>query len=419
MTLACRRLFHGMVVICGVSLLGSVAQAENWPQFRGPDGNGISSEKGIPVSWSPGDYKWDVAIDGIGHAAPIIWGDSVFATSAEDEGAIRWLVCLDVKTGQQRWSRLIGMNRSKKHNLSSWASSTPATDGERVYVTFADKESYSVAAFDFQGELLWRRSLGPFESQHGLGVSPILFEDMLILANDQDGPSAVVALDRANGTTRWVSSGRAFREASYSTPIVIQEPGTPPLLIVASGAMGITGLDPRTGELQWRTEEFPLRTVASPVYGAGLVIASCGQGGRFGVKQIAVDPRERNENGQASVRWVREKLIPYVPTPIVFGDRLFEWSDQGIITCVDLKSGKDLWTKRLGGNYFGSPICIDGKVYGVDESGKVTVVAAGPEFQELGTSELGDASHSTPAVAHGRLFLRTFHRLKCLEAKRE
>lgn len=415
----CQKSFRLTAAGLAFMLLTSLADAGNWPQFRGPDGTGVSSEKNIPITWSSGDYKWDVAIEGVGHAAPVIWGEAVFVTSAEDSGAIRHLVCLDAKSGQKRWTRSIGMNRSKKHEKSSWASSTPATDGERVYSAFADKESYLVDAYNFDGELVWRRNLGPFESQHGLGVSLIIFEDSLIVPNDQDGPSFITALDRKTGKTKWVSAGRSFREASYSTPFVVREKGQPAQLICPSGAMGITGLDPLTGTLNWRTEEFPLRTVASPVYGSGLVIASCGQGGRFGVKQIAVDPFQKDEHGQAVVKWTREKLIPYVPTPIVFGERLFEWSDQGIITCVDLKSGKDLWTHRMGGNYSGSPLCIDGKLYGVEEGGKVVVIAAGAAFKELGTTELGDGFHSTPAVANGRLFLRTFERLKCLEAKRD
>ncbi len=414
------RVSCAVAVFCLATLIVTpLAYAGNWPQFRGPDGTGVSSEKNIPVTWSPGDYQWDVAIEGVGHAAPVIWDDSVFVTSAEDSGAIRHLVCLDAKSGQKRWTRSIGMNRSKKHEKSSWASSTPATDGERVYSAFADKENYLVDAYNFDGELVWRRNLGAFESQHGLGVSLLVFEDTLIVPNDQDGPSFITALDRKTGKTKWVSAGRSFREASYSTPIIVREKGQPAQLICPSGAMGITGLDPHTGTLNWRTEEFPLRTVASPVYGGGLVIASCGQGGRFGVKQIAVDPFQKDDQGHAVVKWTREKLIPYVPTPIVFADRLYEWSDQGIITCVDLKSGKDLWTHRMGGNYSGSPLCIDGKLYGVEESGKVMVIEAGLAFKELGTAELGDGCHSTPAVANGRLFLRTFERLKCLEAKRE
>lgn len=396
------------------------ANAENWPQFRGADGSGISSQKGLPTSWSQGDYAWDVAIEGAGHGAPIIWGDNVFVTSAEDDGALRLLISLDAKTGKQRWSQSIGMNRVKPINQKgSQASSTPATDGERVYVLFADKENFVAVAYNFDGELVWRRSLGTYESQHCLGVSPIVFEDMLIVCNDQDGPSSIVALDKKTGGTRWVTP-RAFRgqSTSYSTPIVVREPNQPPQLICASGATGISSLDLRTGALNWQTEEFPLRTVASPVYGGGLLIASCGQGGRYGVLQIAIDPKSRDEQGRPKIVWKREKIIPYVPTPIVYGDYLFQWTDEGIVACVDVKTGKDVWTKRAGSKYSGSLLCIDGKIYGVEESGMVTVIEAGPEFKELGTADLGDNIFSTPAVANGRLYLRTFSRLKCLEAKK-
>ncbi|MFM9961256.1 MAG: PQQ-binding-like beta-propeller repeat protein [Planctomycetaceae bacterium] len=408
------------IIGCLALLSGSMAKAENWPHFRGVDGSGISQQKGLPTTWSQGDYAWDVAISGIGHGSPIVWGDSVFVTSAEDDGAIRWLICLDAKSGEQRWTRSIGMNRSKPQNLKgSNASSTPATDGERVYVLFADKENFLVAAYDFAGDLVWRRSLGAYESQHGLGVSPIVVEDKLIVCNDQDGPSSIFALDTKTGATRWVTP-RAFRgqSTSYATPVVIREPNQPTQLICASGATGISSLDLATGRLNWQSSEFPLRTVASPVHAGGLFIASCGKGGSYGVLQIAVDPRVRDEQGLASVVWKREKMIPYVPTPLVYGDYLFNWSDEGIVVCAEVKTGKDVWVKRLGGKYSGSLLCIDGKIYGVEEGGKVTVIEAGPEFKELGTASLGEDTYSTPAVANGRLYLRTFSRLKCLEAKK-
>lgn len=412
------KLVAGM--ICCTAFTGNLAFADNWPHFRGTDGSGISSEKGLPTTWSQGDYLWDVAIPGAGHGSPVIWGDNVFVTSAEDDGAVRWLFCLDAKTGQQRWSQSIGMNRSKPQNQKgSHASSTPATDGERVYVLFADKENYLAAAYDTSGALVWRRRLGAFESQHSLGVSPIVVGDMLIICNDQDGPSSIFALDKKTGATRWVTP-RAFRgqSTSYSTPLVWRDTKGVPQLICASGPLGISSLDLETGAPIWHSGEFPLRTVASPVYANGLFIASCGQGGRYGVLQVAVDPQSRDENGLAKVVWKREKMIPYVPTPIVYGDHLYDWTDEGIIACVDLKTGKDVWLKRLGGKFTSSLICIDGKIYAVEESGKVTVIEAGPEFKELGTADLGDSSYSTPAIANGRLYLRTFSRLKCLQAKK-
>ena len=391
------------------------ADAQNWSRFRGEDGSGVSEQKGIPVTWSQGDYDWNVELAGIGHAQPIVWGKTLFATSAVDKGAERFIFCIDTETGKTRWQKTIGLNQSRKHNKSSWASATPVTDGKAVYFTFADKETYMVVAYDFDGQLLWRRSLGAFESQHGLGVSPILFDGMLIAANDQDGPSSLIALDAVTGKTRW-SVLRAIRRASYATPRIVADENGDPQLIVVSGASGVTSFDPYTGNKIWNAGEFPLRTVASPVYADGLVIASCGQGGRYGVLQLAIDTR-RNTDGASRIKWKRERLIPYVPTPVVFNGHLYEWNDEGTVACVNIENGEEIKRVRIGGNYSGSPICIDGKLYGISEDGKVRVISATPELKDLGTTDLGDPCHSTPIVANGRLYLRTYHRLAALPAK--
>jgi outer membrane protein assembly factor BamB len=379
---------------CSLALLilvlaSPLADAANWPRFRGENGAGVSDQKGIPTEWSDGNYKWNIELPGVGHSAPVIWDDNLFVTSAEDRGLTRYVLCLDPASGQEKWRREIAMSASHKHNKSSWASSTPVTDGKLLYVAFADIERYLVTAYDFDGNVEWRRSVGQFESQHNLGVSLMLHGDSLIIPDDQMGPSRIFALDKHTGMTRW-STLREFRKTSYATPIVVPGPKGEQLICV-SGFMGITSLNPDTGVMNWRSRGFPLRTVASPVYGEGLVIASCGQGGRYGVEQIAVSLDDGH---------------------------LYEWSDEGIVACVDLKTGKDVWVKRVGSNFSGSPICIDGKLYCISEAGDVFVVAASPEYELLGTTSLGDPSHSTPAVANGRLFLRTFHRLACLEAKR-
>ena len=269
-------------LVTGSVLLSNVASAENWSRFRGDNGEGVSSQKGIPTSWSDGNYKWNIELPGVGHAAPIVWGDNLFVTAATDHGFIRRLLCLDPATGKEKWQREIAMSDSHKHSKSSWASSTPVTDGKLVYVAFADIERYLVSAYDFDGNLEWRRSLGEFESQHNLGVSLCLFEDMLICPNDQKGPSRIVALDTATGRTRW-STVRDQRETSYATPIVVPDKNGKPQLICVNGNVGITSLNPYTGVMNWQGQKFPLRTVASPVYGNGLLIASCGQGGRYGV----------------------------------------------------------------------------------------------------------------------------------------
>lgn len=398
----------------------AVAQT-NWTRFRGVDGEGISAQKGIPTAWSRGDYTWDVELPGVGHSSPIVWQDKVFITSAVQEGALRFLFCLSAETGEEIWSRQAGYNKSHKHLKNSWASSTPATDGQRVYLAFSDDEHYTLAAYDFDGNLVWRRLLGTFESQHGQGVSPIVFEDLVIIPNLQMGPSSVIALDKRTGRTVW-SSVHSFYRTSYATPVVVRLEGEKPQLICASGALGLASLDPRSGRLNWMTGEFPepRRTVASPVIVDGLAIQTCGGGG-VGNVLIAVDLSDPDDASKDRIRYRREKLLPYVPTPIAYRGYLYLWNDNGVASCVEAASGKNIWTTRIGGNYSGSPVCIDGKLYCQSEEGEMVVFPASPrkpEPEDVGRTRLGDFSHSTPAVAGGRLYIRTFHRLACLEAQR-
>lgn len=416
MPTTCLAKFRGLFLVGMISLVcASAVRAENWSRFRGDGGQGTSEQKGIPATWSEGDLDWNIELPGVGHSSPVIHGERLFVTSAVEEGAVRHLFCLNASTGEQLWSTTVGYNRSHKHVKGSWASSTPATDGERVYVAFADEERYTLSAWDYEGRLVWRRNLGPFVSQHGQGVSPIVFDGMVIMANDQRGPSTINALDAKTGKTVW-STLRSIREASYSTPQIYQREGQKPQLICLSGAMGVTSLDPYTGEMNWMTGELPLRTVASPIIADGLILASCGGGG-IGKLLIAVNPDADEDAGEPRIVYQRDRILPYVPTSVVHEGHAYLWNDNGVVSCMELKTGKNVWTHRVGGNYSGSTVLIDGKIYIMSEEGKCLVIAAAPKFELLGENDLGDPSHSTPAVANGRLYLRTFHRLAALKAE--
>ena len=400
---------------CWLLLVGSSLAAEHWSQYRGADGLGVSPLKGFPTTWSQGDYEWVTELPGEGHSSPVIWGDHLFVTAATDLGQVRYLLCLNATTGAIYWSRAAGFNTNPKHTKNSFASSTPATDGERVYVAFADEERFALAAYDFEGNLIWRNWLGPFLSRHGQGTSPIVFEDLVIMTNDQDGPSAIVAYDRRNGRQVW-STLRTAREASYSTPLIIEPGGGKPQLICLSGATGMTSLDPWTGTTNWSTAEFSQRTVAAPTYVDGVLIGGCGQGGK-GVRLIGVDPSGSGLVETTHVKFRRDKDLPYVPAGIGYNHRLFLWGDNGVVSCVDPHTGKNIWQERVGGNYSGSPICLDGKLYCIDETGMVVVINASDSYQLLGKNPIGDPSYSTPAVANGRLFLRSFHRISALRSQ--
>jgi outer membrane protein assembly factor BamB len=403
------------------SVIGTAvsAGAENWPRFRGPNGAGVSDEKGYPASWTENQYAWKTMLPGRGHSSPCVWDDHVFLTAAEDEGRTRIVLDISASTGKIRWERRLESDTYSINQRNSYASATAATDGQRVYVSFGNENEYILLAYDFEGKQLWRYELGAFISQHGTAISPIVFEDLVILGNDQDAKSFIVAVDSRTGEQRWKvdRNQKALQQAAaYATPIVIPGDDGKPQLIFTSQADGFTSYDPLTGAVNWQADLFPARTCGSPVFGNGLLFATCGGGGN-GRLLLAVRPYGRGDLGESCIEWQRSKELPYVPTPVLYGDHLYLWGDKGVVNCVEAKSGKNIWTKRLEGLYSGSPICVDGKLYCSTEEGEIVVVAASPEFKELGRTPLGEGSHATPAVANGRMFIRGFDHLFCLESK--
>lgn len=389
---------------------------DNWTRFRGPDGTGISDLQGVPVEWTLDDYEWVIPLEGVGHSSPVIWENALFITTGTDDG-LRTLRRLNATTGEEEWSQELRLATNHLHKKNSYASSTPTVDGERAYVIHADADQQFVIAYTLDGDEVWKRDLGVFESQHGQGVSPIVYEELLIVCNDQAGPSNIVAFNRKTGDTVW-EIPREPKEVSYSTPFVLQSEGRPPQLIVTSEAAGLTALNPLTGEEYWDTEAMPLRTVASPVYGNGMIVVSCGSGG-IGKYMRAVDASGSGDVSAThySFERVEKDTLNYVPTPIVHGEHIYLWCDRGFVCCVEMATGATVWNERIGGNFSGSPVLIDGKLYCMSEEGDVVVVEAVPEFKGATRNPLGDGSHATPAVANGRVYFRGFSRLACLKAK--
>ena len=410
---ACFRLLCVALMLSGSA---ASAMADQWPRFRGPNGTGVSELQGLPTNWTESDYEWVIELDGIGHSSPVIWDEALFLTTAKEDGT-RTLHRFNAITGEEEWSRSTLLEVPKLHGKSSMASSTPALDGERVYSLLADDNQNLVQAHTFDGDLVWQKDLGPYTSQHGIGVSPIVYEDLLIVMNEQAGPSSIVALNRKTGDDVWTHA-RPSKEVSYSTPMILTLDGRAPQLICAGEPGGVISLNPLDGTEIWTTATMPLRTVSSMVYGNGVVIASCGSGG-MGKYMRAIDPTGAGDVTSTHIRYERleKDHLHYVPTPIVLGEYLYLWCDRGIVCCVEMASGRTIWFERIGGNYSGSPIVVDGKLYGVSEVGEVVVLAASPEFREYGRSPLGDGSHASPAVANGRLYIRGFQRLVSLRAK--
>jgi outer membrane protein assembly factor BamB len=407
------RLF--LIVGCAAALIGSAA-ADNWPRFRGPNGTGVSDDKNVPVEWNDKQgVLWKTPLPGSGNSCPVVWGDRVFLESATADGKERVLLCLDVASGKVRWTRAVPGAKAPTHPKNSLASSTPATDGKRVYALFWDGKDVAVHAYDLDGKPLWQAPLGPFKSQHGAGTSPVVYQDHVFVANDQDGTAAVVALDADTGNAAWRAKRDAYRTC-YSTPFVLDNPTVGPELLVASST-GVTGYDPKTGgenwtaHWRWTSSPNPLRTVASPVTSHGMIFVSGGEGPAGPREVVAV---KVGGKGADSLVWDQKRDLPYVSCLLSRGDYLYYVTDDGFAGCRLARTGAKVWHQRLGGGMTASPVLIDGKVYACDDDGDVYVFAAEPTFKLLAKNSVGEPVSATPAVADGRLFIRGSNHLFCI-----
>lgn len=388
----------------------SCGQANEWSRFRGPEGRGIASLDQAPTSWTANDYEWVIKLPGVGHSSPAVREGRLYLTAGTDGGE-RITLCLDAATGKEIWSKSIKMAPSHLHKKNSYGSGTPAVGDEGVFVLFADTENHIAVGFDHDGNEMWRRDLGSFTSQHGQGSSAIIYEGMVIVPNDQMGTSSVAALDAKSGDVVWQTE-KTVRKTAYATPLVASIDGHD-VLLTLSGAEGVAGFDPKSGRKLFASGEVPLRVVASPIIADGAIIVSCGSGG-VGKHMEAVVAKKDGSNWTAQTRWIRKKLLPYVPTPIVHDGALFLWNDGGTVACVDPATGDDIWKQRVGGNYSGSPVLIAGRLYVISEDGEIKVVDAAREFNEHPGGKIDDYSYATPAVADGRIYFRGFSSLSCL-----
>jgi outer membrane protein assembly factor BamB len=403
-------------VLC-LFAVAPVAAAQEWARFRGVNGAGVSDLE-IPATWTEADYNWRVELPGIGHSSPVLWGDKIFLTSAVEESAERIAMCVSATDGKILWQKHYPSKVHAKHLRNSFASPTPAVDDRQAYFSWSSPEEYTLLALDHEGNEKWRRNLGPYVSQHSAGPSPMIYGDNVILGNDQDGDSSLVAVDRATGNIQW-QTPRTSEAVSYATPCVLKRAGQPEELIFLSGAHGVSGVDPKSGKTNWELDVFDKRTCASPVLVNGLILGSCGSGAG-GNYVAAVRPGSVDGATPPSEAWRITDSAPYVPTIVAKGDLAFLWSDKGVVMCVKAtqEAGKVLWKQRVGGNFSGSPIIVGDKVMAIAEDGEVVVLAAAEEYKLLAKNPLGEDSRSTPSVAGGKLYLRTYKHLISLGGKK-
>ena len=394
-------------------LLAASVSAENWPAWRGPRGDGTSLEPAAPVHWNAQSHVvWKTSIPGAGHASPIVWADRLFVVSALPESQDRVLLCLEREKGRVLWQQtVLTAPFEPKHGLNSFASSTPTTDGRRVYVTFLDRDQILVAAYDFAGHRQWAVRPGVFSSKHGFCSSPVLYQDLVIVNGDHDGDSYLVALRRTDGTTVW-KTPRQNHTRSYCAPLIRTLAGKPQMVL--SGDKCVASYDPATGKQHWVIDGPTEQFVASPVFNerAGLLFVT---GGFPDHHILAINPDGVGNVTQTKIVWRTTKGVSYVPSPISEGDYFLVVSDTGVAHCFEAKTGRIVWTERTGEQH-ASLVCAGGLVYFLNDKGECRVVKPGPTYEQVALNELGEKCYASPALSQGRIYLRGFSNLYCIAA---
>jgi outer membrane protein assembly factor BamB len=390
--------------------------AQDWPQFRGPDGQGHAQVQRLPLRWSDtsANVKWKTPIEGLGWSSPVVAHGRVWLTTAIEGGRSLRAITLDAQTG-----KVLGNIEvfhvdppGHVHSKNSYASPTPILESDRVYVHFG---TYGTACLSEQGAVLWKQTLR-WNDVHGPGGSPLLEGELLVFSSDGTDLQQVVALDRRTGLVRWKTPREPSTEPkkfAFSTPLVIEVGKTPQ--VVSPGAGMVTSYELSSGRPVWQVR-YPggYSVVPRPVTAQGLVFISTG----FDRPTLlAIRPDGRGDVTQTHVAWKLEKGAPLSPSPVAVGEELYVVSDHGVATCLDAKTGKVHWQERLDGNYSASPIHSGGMIYFQNESGVTTVVKAETAFSKLARNEVKGRTLASLAAVEGALFLRTDQNLLRIDAE--
>ncbi len=410
-------------------LLISAFGADNWPQFRGPNGDGLSTAKGFSVTWSEtNNVKWKTPIHGRAWSSPVIWENQVWLTTATEDGRELFAVCVDRDSGKILHDLKIFTVETPQfaNKFNTYGSPTPVIEAGRVYVTFG---SPGTAAVDTKtGKVLWERRDLECNHYRGAGSSPILFENLLIMNFDGSDHQFIIALDKKTGKTAWRQNrsidfkdlgpdGKPESEGdwrkAFSTPHLATLDGKPTL--ISQGAKAVYAYEPATGKELWRVEERLNHSAsARPTSGQGLIFVNTGWSHgqvlalRPGKAGEVIDANEDSSaNTTLKVVWRSKRNVPKKPSLQLVDDLLFSIDDGGIASCLEAKTGTEFWRERIGGNYSASPLFAEGRLYFFSEEGKTTVVNASREFKKVAENTLADGFMASPAVSGKALFLRT------------
>lgn len=387
------------------------ALGENWPQWRGPRLDGTSREVNVPVRWSStSNVLWKTALPGSGHASPIVFGDQVFTVAALGPTEERVLLALDVADGKIVWQQTVLKSPlEKKHSLNSHASSTPACDGEQVFVAFLDAREMVVAAYDLSGQRQWLVRPGRFTSMHGFCSSPILFEDKVIVNGDHDGDGYIVALERKSGKELWRIE-RPNKTRSYCVPLIRDIAGRTQMIL--TGSKCTASYDPRTGRELWIMDGPTEQFVASPVYSEqdDLVVITSGYPEYH---TLAIRADGQGKVGAEKIAWRTTRGAVYVPSPIIEKAFFLIVSEGGVAHNFETRTGKILWQERMG-THHASLVSANGLVYFMNDYGVTHVVRPDAEFQLVAKNEIGETTFASPAISNGRIFIRGDKHLFCI-----
>ncbi len=420
------KIFHRLALL----LLGLGAAvdacADNWPQFRGPQHQGMCVETNLPLHWNTeSNVVWKTAIPGESWSSPIVWRDRVFVTTATDNGEVCRVLALDRNSGVIVWNKEVfqqGLRRKEDRN--SYATPTPATDGERIYACFGDG---SFVALNFAGEVVWTNRDFKFYGQHGLGSSLLLHRGVIIMARDgsSDGDdknlgwqtpwdqSYVLALDAKTGKALW-QGRRGLSRISHGTPAIWTAPDGREQVISEAGDV-VQGFDFQTGERLWSSEVIGEGKVPSTLVGDGLVFTSGGWSGKDSIKAFKLGGK--GDLKETNLVWQQKKGMSKVPSMVYQKPYLFAITEGGVASCLKAETGEPVWQERVGGRYSASPVCAAGRIYFLSDGGETTVIEAGPEFKVLAKNPLGEKAQASIAISQGHLFIRTQKNLFCIGGK--
>ena len=396
--------------LCFLLLATVPAWSENWPQWRGVRMDGTSLDHGFPESMTEKTLVWRTELPGQGHASPIVWGDRIFTVAALPESEQRVLLCVNRDDGKLLWEKAVLKSPLEgKHRLNSHASSTPATDGERVFTAFLNGKDVVVSAHDFSGNQLWQVRPGVFASKHGFCSSPILFEDKVIVNCDHDGPGYIVALSRKDGRHLWRVE-RPNQTRSYCVPLIRQIGDRTQMVL--SGTKCVTSYDPHDGRLLWMIDGPTEQFVASIVHDekSNLLLMS---GGFPEHHILAIKPDGKGDVTNTHIKWRTNKGVSYVPSPLCESGWFLIVSDSGIAHCFDAATGDIAWEERMK-EHHASLVSAEGKVFFINDFGTLRVVKPGAKYDLLAESELQEKIFASPAMSEGQIFIRGEKSLICL-----